>query len=347
MVAAAQLGVLAACVVLFVPMGMAGWHLSRNKMLFFSGALFITLAVGVHIAPYFSAASQFLISTLTPSFSSAPPFQPLSCLSFLHDVSFFPLDSPSSFDWFPTRSPSADCGFQKLSRSEAGELLNGSWILVAGDSQARLFVLALLRLLLDRSAMEAVEGDLFRRHSDYQIMISEHGMKLDFVWSPFESNITALLQRLRGGPRLPEAIVAGSGLWHMLHVNNASDYGESLASVRNSAASIVSPFSSGLPMHPPHMFWLGIPTLLNSMLNTEAKKEKMTGTVSEAYDRELDDSGALRPSGGSFMLLDVGSLSRSCGQQCTTDGMHYGGVVYEAALQVMLNALLIESQQRI
>ena len=45
--AAAQAGVVAACVVLFVPMGLAGWHLSRNKVLFFSGALFISLAVGV------------------------------------------------------------------------------------------------------------------------------------------------------------------------------------------------------------------------------------------------------------------------------------------------------------
>ncbi|KAL0923421.1 hypothetical protein M5K25_007477 [Dendrobium thyrsiflorum] len=256
MVAAAQLGALAACIVLFVPMGMAGWHLSRNKMLFFSGALFITLAVGVHIAPYFPAASQFLISTLTPSFSSSPPFRPSSCLSFVHDVSFLPADAPSSFDWFPIRSRSADCGFQKLSRSDAGELLNGSWILVAGDSQARLFVLSLLRLLLDRSAMEAVEGDLFRRHSDYQIMISEHGVKLDFVWSPFESNITSVLQKLRGGPRLPEVLVAGSGLWHMLHVNNASDYGENLASVRRSAASMVSPFSSGLAMQPRICFGL-------------------------------------------------------------------------------------------
>ncbi|KAH0465895.1 hypothetical protein IEQ34_005998 [Dendrobium chrysotoxum] len=347
MVAAAQLGALAACIVLFVPMGMAGWHLSRNKMLFFSGALFITLAVGVHIAPYFPAASQFLISTLRPSFSSSPPFRPSSCLSFVHDVSFLPADAPSSFDWFPIRSRSADCGFQKLSRSDAGELLNGSWILVAGDSQARLFVLSLLRLLLDPSDMETVEGDLFRRHSDYQIMISEHGVKLDFVWSPFESNITSVLQKLRGGPRLPEVLVAGSGLWHMLHVNNASDYGENLASVRRSAASMVSPFSSGLAMQPPHMFWLGLPTLLNSMLNTEEKKEKMSKTVWDAYDQEVDGSGVLRPSGGSFVLLDIGSLSRSCGLQCTTDGMHYERVVYEAALQVMLNALLIESQQRI
>ncbi|GKV52305.1 hypothetical protein SLEP1_g58894 [Rubroshorea leprosula] len=34
MIGAVQLGVLVACVVVLVPMAMAGWHLSRNKMLF-------------------------------------------------------------------------------------------------------------------------------------------------------------------------------------------------------------------------------------------------------------------------------------------------------------------------
>ncbi|KAK8963676.1 hypothetical protein KSP40_PGU000482 [Platanthera guangdongensis] len=347
MVAAAQIGVLAACVVLFVPMGMAGWHLSRNKMLFFSGVLFITLAICIHIAPYFPAASHFLISSLTPSSSSSPLFRPSSCLSFLHDFSFLPPVSPSSFDWLPNRSRSADCDFQKLSRSDAGELLNGSWIVVSGDSQARLFVLALLRLLLDRSSVEVVEGDLFRRHSDYHILISEYAVKLDFVWSPYESNITSVIQQFHDSIRLPEVLIFGSGLWHMLHTNNASDYSEALASVRRSAASMFSPSSSRLPSQPPHMFWLGMPTLVNSMLNTEEKKKKMSRKVWEAYEQEVHGSGLFMQSGGHFLLLDIGSLSWNCGEQCTIDGMHYKSIVYEAALHVMFNALLIESQQKI
>ena len=67
MLGAVQLGLLAACVVLFVPMGMAGWHLSRNKVLFFSGALFITLAVGVHLTPYFPSVSDFVTSVSSSS----------------------------------------------------------------------------------------------------------------------------------------------------------------------------------------------------------------------------------------------------------------------------------------
>ena len=45
--------------------------------------------------------------------------------------------------------------------------------------------------------------------------------------------------------------------------------------------------------------------------------------------------------------MDIGSLSWTCGIKCTDDGMHYDGVVYEAGVQIMLNALLIESHQRL
>lgn len=359
MVGPAQVGVLAACVVLFVPMGMAGWHLSRNKMLFFSGALFITLAVGVHLTPYFPSLSHLLLSSLSSSpLPHHPRSLPLSsCLPFLHRLSWFPSSpadsSPALWQWAPS-APTLSCGFQRVSRADASDLLNGSWVLVAGDSQARLFVLALLRLLLDPAAMEPVEADLFRRHSDYHLAVADHGIKLDFLWAPFEPNLTAVLSDLRSGPRYPDVIVLGSGLWHMLHFTNSSEYGESLAAVKTAARSLLAPVSleiglegiSASSIQPPHMFWLGLPTLVTSMLNTEEKRERMNWTVCVAYDREVSESKILQRFGGPFLLLDIGLLSRGCGRRCTVDGMHYNGVVYDAALHIMLNALLIESQQR-
>jgi hypothetical protein len=84
---AIQLGVMAACVVLFVPMGMAGWHLSRNKMLFFSGVLFITLAVGVHLTPYFPSISDFASSVSSfVVFNDPNNNHRHNCLTHLHDV---------------------------------------------------------------------------------------------------------------------------------------------------------------------------------------------------------------------------------------------------------------------
>ncbi|KAB2599579.1 pre-mRNA-splicing factor CWC22 [Pyrus ussuriensis x Pyrus communis] len=70
---AVQLGVLAACVVVLVPMAMAGYHLSRNKMLFFSGALFITLASdAVLYNP--SDLATWVDSLLTEFNHKSPPF---------------------------------------------------------------------------------------------------------------------------------------------------------------------------------------------------------------------------------------------------------------------------------
>ncbi|WOK98841.1 hypothetical protein Cni_G07553 [Canna indica] len=354
---AAQLGALAACVVLFVPLGMAGWHLSRNKVLFFSGALFISLAVAVHLAPHLPSISLLLLSSLSPSTTTAtatassfsdpipsPRFS--SCLPFLHEINWHQESPSSSATWRWALQPdAAACSFQRLPRADASDLLNGSWILVAGDSQARLLVLALFRLLLDPVALPPVEADLFRRHSDYHAALPARGLTIDFVWAPFESNLTTLLRglRRRSPAARPDVLVLGSGLWHMLHLTNSSLYGESLASLKRAAVALLST----APAQPPHMFWLGLPTLVNSMLNTEEKRVKMNETVWDEYDREMSESTILRSSGGPFLLLDIGLLSRGCGQGCTSDGMHYDGVVYEAALHIMLNALLIESQQRI
>lgn len=344
--AAAQVGVLAACVVLFVPMGLAGWHLSRNKVLFFSGALFVSLAVGVHLSPYLPSLPHLLVSSFHPIRPAAPSSSSsASCISVLHRVSWAdaePHGGGRAWSWPP--SLAATCGFARLTRDDASTLLNGSWVMVAGDSQARLLVLALLRLLLDPAAAAAAEPELFRRHSDYHAAVPARGISVDFIWAPFESNLMRLLREdLRLAPRTPDVLVLGSGLWHMLHVTEASQYGDALASIADAANSLRSP----LPVPPPHMFWLGLPRLVNPMLNTDAKKEHMNDTMLQAYDREVDERCILRRDGGPFRLLDVGKLSRGCERQCTADGMHYNDVVYDAVMHIMLNALVIESQQRI
>ncbi|MCD7451064.1 hypothetical protein HAX54_009434 [Datura stramonium] len=73
------------------------------------------------------------------------------------------------------------------------------------------------------------------------------------------------------------------------------------------------------PVRSPSLFWLGMPKLINSMLNTDEKREKMTDVMWQAYSDELYRS----------------------------DGMHYHVAVYEAAVHIMLNGLLIESNQKL
>ncbi|MCD7451060.1 hypothetical protein HAX54_009430 [Datura stramonium] len=367
MLGAVQLGLFAAGVVLFVPMGMAGWHLSRNKMLFFSCALFITLAVGVHLVPYFPSVTSFL-SSPGSSVPSSFIVNRDSCLSLLHQVAFDfqELDNNNndtssdskrgSWKWVESGTV-VDCGFQKLTKTDASDLLNGSWVVVAGDSQARLMVVSLLELLLGTNEMEMVKGDLFQRHSDYNIFVDEIGMKLDFMWAPYVSNLTDLMPVFKEKKSYPDVFVMGAGLWDMLHVNNASDYGVSLKSLKDSVVLLL-PVSlafanddgSGTnvgPVRSPSLFWLGMPKLINSMLNTDEKREKMTDVMWQAYSDELYRSKLLQQFGGPLFLLDIHSLSNNCGAHCTGDGMHYHVAVYEAAVHIMLNGLLIESNQKL
>ncbi|XVE72018.1 hypothetical protein DITRI_Ditri11bG0005000 [Diplodiscus trichospermus] len=372
MLGAVQLGAAAACVVVLVPMGMAGWHLSRNKMLFFSGALFITLAVCVHLTPYFPSVSDFVTSV-----SSVVVFDHrTSCINLVNDItwelkpnaSFHHYKNTHNFSssldfydkrWDWSKSPKLNaCDFQKLSKSDASDLLNGSWLVVAGDSQARLFTLSLLNLILGSGAerMDSIRADLFKRHSDYSILLDEIGMKLDFVWAPYVVNLTHSIMGFKTKKSYPDVMVMGAGLWHMLHFANASDYDFALRMLKSSVVSLL-PFSPELGMNgpvtgsvsikSPHLFWLGMPMLINGMLNTEEKREKMSDAMWHAYDRALGDSKLLRQTGGPLLLLDIQSLTWNCGPRCTTDGMHYDGAIYEAAVQIMLNALLIESHQRL
>ncbi|CAA0824517.1 Unknown protein [Striga hermonthica] len=365
MIGAVQLGLLAACIVLFVPMGMAGWHLSRNKMLFFSCALFITLAVGVHLMPYFPMISAFLSPSQVIISSHRD-----SCVPFLHNVVYTDSkecddDGPfinnhemgckKSWDWIQTGRV-AECEFQKLKKSDASDLLNGSWVVVAGDSQARLMAVSLLKLVLGPESLEKVRGDLFKRHSDYSMMVDQIGMKLDFIWAPYVGNLTELMLLFKKNKNLPDVLVMGAGLWDMLHINNASEYGASLRVLKNNVLALI-PVSSNLDSDVEegpksearllHLFWVGMPTLITSMLNTDAKRERMTGLMCSAYEDETKKSQILRQGGGPLLKLDIRLLSDLCGPLCSADGMHYDGVVYDAAVQIMLNALIIESDQKL
>ncbi|KAE8708046.1 putative Alpha-expansin 13 precursor [Hibiscus syriacus] len=371
MLGAVQLGAAAACVVVLIPMGMAGWHLSRNKVLFFSGALFISLAICVHLTPYFPSLPEFVNSV-----SSVVVFDPrTSCTNLVNDISWQvnPKNASSRFhinatddldlydkrwDWSGSHKLKA-CDFQKLSRSDASDLLNGSWVIVAGDSQARLFALSLLSLVFgsEFQRMDSVRADLFKRRSDYSILVDEIGMKMDFVWAPYVVNLTDLITDYKTQKSCPDVMVMGAGLWDMLHFNNTSDYEFALRMLKSKVVSLL-PLSTELPMNEPvvgsvpiksssHLFWLGMPVLINGMLNTEEKREKMSDAVWHAYDRALGDSKLLRQTGGPLHLLDSQSLTWNCGPRCTSDGMHYDGAIYEATVQIMLNTLLIESHQRL
>ncbi|KAH7281891.1 hypothetical protein KP509_35G001100 [Ceratopteris richardii] len=357
---------------------MAGLHLTRNRLLFFSVALFITLAVSVHVAPYFPSfsslliplKSQWSISGIRETFAKSIGGQTL-CVSLLHDIAWkddnfnsededYNVSNRSLSDpcvlnrlWLWNKNSSAICGFQKVNRTDTSQLLRGSWIMIAGDSQARLLLLALLDHIL--LSTEFVREDLFKRHSDYSIQ--RHNIKLDFIWAPYVSNLTSLIVKLRHNRSYPDVLIMGDGLWDMLHVTNASDYLESLLDLQRVVYSIF-PISSYFNLLPsgtfaartasnsgiPQMFWMNVPKLVSPILNTAEKREKLTNKLCKLYDEQLRSSKVLQPK-GPLMLLNLNEISNGCGVKCTSDGMHYCNVVYDAMVQVLLNALLIATEQ--
>lgn len=374
---AIQVGLLAAFIVVFLPLGMAGLHLTRNRLLFFSVALFITLAVSVHVAPYFPSfsslmlpwKSQWSISGIRETFTKGLGGQSF-CVSLLHDmtwednisrededyiVSNRNLSDPCIFNrlWSWKRNASTVCSFQKVNRTDTLQLLKGSWIMIAGDSQARLFLLALLDHIL--LSTEFVREELFKRHSDYSIQ--RHHIKMDFIWAPYVSNLTNLVDNLRHNKSYPDVLIMGDGLWHMLHVTNASDYLQGVLRLQKAVYSLF-PASSYFNLLPtgtftprpasnagvPQMFWMDVPRLVTDLLNTAEKRQKLTDELCALYREELRSSRVLQPK-GPLMLLDLYKISKGCGIECTSDGMHYCNVVYEAAVQVMLHALLIATHQ--
>ncbi|EFJ24006.1 hypothetical protein SELMODRAFT_415327 [Selaginella moellendorffii] len=342
----AAAGLLAASIVVFAPLAMAGWHITRNRVLFFSTIFFIILAAAVHILPYAPSLSRLVssfhstISSLVLSSSSSPSSN-LGCLHSLYAINFFDdSDDEEKIRWAWTRKRSAAisaCKFRELHREEALEFLSGTWIVVAGDSQARYFLLSLLELLLEDPA--PLRSQLFKFHSDFSHTLEDEHLRVDFFWAPYAANLTSKLLELQHSgngsgssarSRSPDVIIAGAGLWHMLHVSDPSDYGASLRDLAAAARSLRAP----------HLFWLNLPVLVPGLLNTAAKREKMTAPLLSRYDEELGRSNLTLP-GGDFRVLDVKEVSSLCGRGCTGDGMHYASAVYGALVQIMLQTLVL------
>ncbi|KAE8684680.1 putative Alpha-expansin 13 precursor [Hibiscus syriacus] len=154
-------------------------------------------------------------------------------------------------------------------------------------------------------------------------------MKMNFVWAAYVVNLTNLITDYKSQKSCPDVMAMGAGLWDMLHFNNASDYEFALRMLKNKVVSLL-PLSTKLAMNEPvvgsvpiksssHLFWLGLPVLINGMLNTEEKREKMSDAVWHAYDRALGDSKLLRQNGGPLLLLDSQSLTWNCGPHCISD----------------------------
>ncbi|CAA2980681.1 Hypothetical predicted protein [Olea europaea subsp. europaea] len=238
-------------------------------------------------------------------------------------------------------NPVAKCEFKKLEKPDALVMLNRSWVVFAGDSQTRLGMLSLLKLVEVPERVRIAKKHLKKLHTDYSTYIDSIGMKLDFKWKPYVRRLPKLMLEFKKNEKYPDIIVMGAGLWDMLYENNVSDYDVSLRSLRNSLQDLDSKDGKV-----PHLFWFAMPTVINSKLTPGEKRDNLTEQRRIWYDNKVNGSKLLNKFGGPLLKLDIQYLSELCGPQCTKDGLHYDEVVYDIAVQIMLNAVLIEPTQK-
>ncbi|CAK9206971.1 unnamed protein product [Sphagnum troendelagicum] len=354
-----------------------------NRVVVLSVAVFILLLVYVHLLPYFSPFSSLGFRSLkTFASSSSSSSSHDYCLSCVHEIEWRQTGPTqisvvrvgeaaanktverivSGRDWQWKPKALEDCGFRELGRQQALQLLHGSWIVVAGDSQARFLLVAMLELLLP-SIDEHLRPQIFKSHSNFQYVLEEEQVRLDYVWAPFVTNLTELSLDFHRNQSYPDVLVMGAGLWHMLYNTDAADYGSSLVNLKR-AVGLFSPSASNvdsgpsepaaeeeegfvteknLPM-PPHIFWLNLPMLIPSLMQTDMKRQKMTRHQNDLYDAQLHGSKILHPE-GPFLLLDIRKLSGGCSPECSLDGIHYSNATYRAVLHVLINTLLIATHQ--
>lgn len=365
----------------FPPLVMATRHgVACNRVVVLSVAVFILLLVYVHLLPYFSPFSSLGFRSLKTFASSSSSRD--YCLSCLHEIEWRQTGPTqisvvrvgeaaanktverivSGRDWQWKPKAFEDCGFRELGRQQALQLLHGSWIVVAGDSQARFLLVAMLELLLP-SIDEHLRAQIFKSHSNFQYVLEEEQVRLDYVWAPFVTNLTELSLDFHRNQSYPDVLVMGAGLWHMLYITDAADYGSSLVNLKR-AVGLFSPSASNVDsgpsepapeeeegfvteknlLMPPQMFWLNLPMLIPSLMQTDMKRQKMTRHQNDLYDAQLHGSKILHPE-GPFLLLDIRKLSGGCSPECSLDGIHYSNATYRAVLHVLINTLLIAAHQ--
>ncbi|KAK3218692.1 hypothetical protein Dsin_012662 [Dipteronia sinensis] len=97
-------------------------------------------------------------------------------------------------------------------------MLIAVWVVVAGDSQVRLLLVSLLHLVLLKNAWMALKVIGSRGIVITNMRLDEIGMKLDFIWAPYETHLTHLIMKYKVKRSYPNVFMMGSGLWRQIMV---------------------------------------------------------------------------------------------------------------------------------
>ena len=178
------------------------------------------------------------------------------------------------------------------------------------------------------------------KHRNWTFAIQGGGVA-HFVWAPEAKDVVEVVkERLlldSDGESTkdskfasPDFLVAGVGLWHMLHQADPNDFQRQVAEVKALLDDI--DFKTTVP------FWLTVSKPGPSHLMNSVKKQTHLTADSwdlyrQATEKEFSDDAS------QTLAIDFGALTEKCGAKCSVDGVHVDETAYDAAAQILLNAL--------
>ena len=219
----------------------------------------------------------------------------------------------------------------KIARKSKGDVVNGEEVLEEENIEAE--------VVGDIPGDKRAKTDPLK-HRNWTFAIQGGGVA-HFVWAPEARDVVEVVkERLlldSDGESTkdskfasPDFLVAGVGLWHMLHEADANDFQRQIAEVKALLDDI--DFKTTVP------FWLtvskpGPSHLMNSVKKQTHLTEDSWASYREATEKEFSDDVS------QTLAIDFGALTEKCGPKCSVDGVHVDETAYDAAAQILLNAL--------
>ena len=248
----------------------------------------------------------------------------------------------------------------------------GERVLVVGDSIARHVYASVLRLAARDPEAHALSSQ--EKHRDWTHALVDGGVAT-FRWAPFARNVTATLGDVfdanTGDSTRPwEVVILGAALWDALHVRSVETYARDVRALAAKLAATRKEFYAER-RGKTKFFWLAAPRVMDDALIDPAKRTHMTDAKVAAYgDAARNTPGFLffEKDGiandderrGQVLPVDVGALAAGCaasaGEDETAgdarkcfgeDGVHAARAVYDAAAQVIADAVVRETNARV
>ena len=266
---------------------------------------------------------------------------------------------------------SARCGARAQTR--ASNAFSGRRVLVVGDSIARHVYASVLRLAARDPEAHALSSQ--EKHRDWTHALVDGGVAT-FRWAPFARNVTATLgdvfdANMGDSTRTWEVVILGAALWDALHVRSVETYARDVRALAATLAATRRESFAKRSKRCAVFFWLAAPRVRDDALTDPAKRTHMTDAKVAAYGDaarntpgfffvEKDGIANDDERRGQVLPVDVGALAAGCaasaGEDETAgdarkcfgeDGVHAARAVYDAAAQVISDAVVRETNARV